>query len=612
MRVLFILLAVCINTIASAQEYAKILNHKTTYDIKSSSAVELSESYSIQINSKEGYYFAVYQDYYDEFKTIKSVNIVVKDQHGKKVKRFTKSDMTTYGYSASYEINDSKRVYIDPDYHNYPFVIDVEVESKYSGYTALPVWNPVPYFNIAVDRSELEVLVSNEIDIKVKNQNIEPQSEEATADGTRKVYVVTSLPHVDKKVRYKEFYASQPKVHISPLKFELDGVEGSNESWASFGDWFYQLNNNAYVLNTDTKSFIDKLPKENKEETIREIYKHMQNRVRYISIQLGIGGFKSATTEFTESNGYGDCKALTTYMKNMLDYAEIPSNYILVRAGDDVPDVMADFPGNQFNHVFLGVPMASDTLYLECTSQIVPAGYIGTFTDDRNVLWISQDQSQIIRTKKHSYDENVETNKATVTLEDSGDGSIELKTSKSGALFDDIMPYRYGKEDYIQRKNLGEFSYKDFSIKSFSFDQPDQDKPVFNKEYVLDINGIGKNVADRMILPSNLLKPAADYVDFDEYFHYAEILRGFTVEDVVHISSPQQYWPAGIPKNVDLTSEFGEFHLSYEASEEGLQVKRMFFFKKGKYTQERFEAFHEFMKQVEKAEKQKLILNSKT
>ena len=169
----------------------------------------------------------------------------------------------------------------------------------------------------------------------------------------------------------------------------------------------------------------------NVREFVGEVYSHMQAKTRYVSIQLGIGGFQSLPASLVDEKGYGDCKALTTYMKSMLDSKGINSNYILVRAGSDVPDVKKEFPSNQFNHVFLGIPTEQDTILIECTSQASPVDYIGTFTDDRNVLWVEKGGSKIIRTPTYSEDDNKIIKEATVFIDEEGNGVVNLKSKSS-------------------------------------------------------------------------------------------------------------------------------------------------------------------------------------
>jgi len=54
-------------------------------------------------------------------------------------------------------------------------------------------------------------------------------------------------------------------------------------------------------------------------EKAKLIYQYVQNKTRYISIQLGIGGWKPILASEVDRLGYGDCKALTNYTKALLD-----------------------------------------------------------------------------------------------------------------------------------------------------------------------------------------------------------------------------------------------------------------------------------------------------
>ena len=65
----------------------------------------------------------------------------------------------------------------------------------------------------------------------------------------------------------------------------------------------------------------------------------MQNNTRYISIQLGIGGWRPFEAAYVASKGYGDCKALSNYMYSLLKEAGILSYYTLVKAGAGEEDI---------------------------------------------------------------------------------------------------------------------------------------------------------------------------------------------------------------------------------------------------------------------------------
>jgi hypothetical protein len=597
----------------NAQEYVKLKDYHTIYTISSAKDVLIETEYSMTILSEKGNDFAIYRDHMNAFRNIRSVEIIIKDQNGKKVRRLSKIDGVQVGFNPNYEINDSKILVINPDYRSYPYTLEVKSVVKLNGFISLPVWNPQPYFHHSVENATLEIITKPEMQLKFREENIS-KDKNILNDGKnyRYKYAVNNLPSVDDNIRYKEFFERQPKVYVAPKKFELDNVKGSMESWLDFGDWFLGLNSEPYKLTAGTKLYIDTLKIEDKHELIKALYQFMQDKTRYISIQLGIGGFKSLPTEEVEANGYGDCKALTTYMKNLLHYAGISSNYILVRAGKDVPKVIPEFPSNQFNHVFLGVPLDKDTLFLECTSQLNPAGYTGTFTDDRNVLWISRKSSSIIRSRIYDEKSNRLIVNADIEIDEKGNASINLTNRNEGIFFEEIMLFKSAPEDYVKRHNIGKFSYGDFAISNFSYEQIKKNIPEFESKYSLKVNGLAQAVGDRLIMPVNLLNPVEKFIDFDEYFNYGEIPRALTVSESIAVKLEENYWFSKIPDAINIETQYGSYSITHKIDEEKLLITREIKFNKGLYTGDGFKEFKEFIKQVGKAENQKIVLNSKT
>ena len=125
----------------------------------------------------------------------------------------------------------------------------------------------------------------------------------------------------------------------------------------------------------------------------------MQDNTRYVNVTLGIGGMKPYPAEYVSNNKYGDCKALTNYMKALLQCAGIESYYSTIYAGGTAPGSdPLKCPGQQFNHVILAVPLENDTLWLENTSNTNPFAYPGTFTQNRQALLVDGSKSRLVRT----------------------------------------------------------------------------------------------------------------------------------------------------------------------------------------------------------------------
>ena len=611
MKGLWLCVALAFNITAFSQEHIRILEHSTTYTIYDNASAEIEQYQRMEVLSDEGYEEAVYVGYFDKFRKVSDITVDVIDKQGNKVKRLKRNDGIEFGLSPSNEITDVTKLIIDPKYKQYPFVLEINANVKLDGFISMPTWVPRSQFHTAVHKSQLVIVRPRQVKINLREEHIKGVTQ---TDGNKIVttFKVENLQAVDKKVRYKDFYEDQPKVLVSPENFRLDNIVGSSATWMDFGNWFLSLNSDAYKLSGNTKQFIDRLDKSNKANVVQLIYEYMQDKTRYVSIQLGIGGFKSLPVEDVDTKGYGDCKALSTYMKSMLQHAGISSNYILVRAGKDEPDVIADFPGHQFNHVYIGVPLTTDTLYLECTSQIAPINYTGTFTDDRNVLWIDNNKSSIIRSKIYDHRENVQNNFIKIAVDDEGNGLASFESINQGIFFDEVMIYKLAPEDFVKEYNQSKFDYSDYSLKKFTFNQPERDVPAFVSRFTVAINSLARSVGGKLVLPFVPATPFYKYIDNDEMQKFYSVKRGMTIADVIEVDLPDNYWVYNLPQPEKVITPYGSYTLEAEVDGDKLKLKRTMIFFKGEYKNERYDGFKTFFQAIEKVEKKKLVLSSKT
>lgn len=608
---MLIVFFVLITFFATAQESARIIESSVSYHIESDQSVAIEKFVKIRVFDEQGYSHGVFTEFSDKFRRIDQVSIEVFNAQGERVKKLKRNDGLEIGFNPSYEISDARVLVIDPGYKSYPFVIEMRSRVNLTGFISLPPWVPRSHFNVGVDHAVLTVSYPQSMVVNFRDEKIRGTREEQNGQVIR-TYTVNQLAAVPAKFRYRDFFDDQPKVYITPREFQLAGRGGSNASWQDFGNWYMTLNDIPYTLTNETQAFLNGLKKNDPREVIRKIYEYMQDKTRYVSIQLGIGGFKSLPTEEVEQFGYGDCKALSTYMKNMLDFVGIRSNYILARAGRDEPDVVADFPGNQFNHVFIGVPLSQDTLLLECTSQESPYNFIGTFTDDRNVLWIERNQSKIIRSKIYDHHANTAISHWSFTLDKQGNARVNVDTKNEGVFFDELMLYQSAPTEYVTEYNHSKFEYDDFAVKNFKVDRPERAAPRFNASYVLEIKGLAKPTGDKLIVPYMPTRKIGQYAVSDDLMKYCSVKRGMTVTDEITIHLPQGYWVYSPPAPEMIESRFGSYKMETTFEATKLVIHRTFTLYKGDYRNEEFSEVKAFLQKIEKTESKKLVLNSKT
>ncbi len=600
----------------NAKTTAIIEEWNTTVSVKSKTKVIVTEFKKILILNEDGYKLAVYYTYYDSFRKVKSLKYSINDATGKKIKKLGKSDALDIMFNPSYEIGDARIIVLDPKYRNFPFTAEIEVEIEYDGFLGLPPWMPRYAPDLEIKNATMSFESPADYQYRSMEVNGITQPDKTIAEGLSKaVWKVSNLPAVRKHHNHNSFSTDQPKVFISPINFSLSRKEGSFQSWEDFGNWYLELNEGRNQLSKETEQYLDDVMA-NEEDVglvVRELYRYMQSKVRYISIQLGVGGFQTIPADEVERGGYGDCKGLTNYMKAMLDYLKIPSNYILVGAGEDADDLIPDFPSNQFNHVFLGVPFKSDTLLLECTNQISPPAYIGTFTDDRNVLWVAKGRSKIIRTPVYSAKDNLKLNRHQITIDKQGDAEILLMTSQSGVFFDEAITYKSLPADRIERFNYKKFDYKDYTIQSFDFEQPNLNDPSLNLYYGMKVAGLAQIATDKMIIPMDLFPSIESEFYLDPLSKKGEIRRAFTLQDHVEIEVPENFWVDITPDGSKILTEFGSYQTEILHTEPNkIRIKRELVFEKGLYEGEKFLKFYDYVKKIRTAELEKIVLQSKT
>ncbi len=91
---------------------------------------------------------------------------------------------------------------------------------------------------------------------------------------------------------FSEMY---PQLKMGLEHFNIEGVDGSAKNWKEFGQWYAdKILVGTDVLPEETKVKIRNLVGDEKNtiEKAKIIYKYMQEKTRYVSIQVGIGGWK--------------------------------------------------------------------------------------------------------------------------------------------------------------------------------------------------------------------------------------------------------------------------------------------------------------------------------
>ena len=417
---------------------------ESSLEIVSLTEAVYKHKYALTILDEAGQRHAGIVEQYDKLQKINTLTGALYDAAGNQLKKVKGKEINDYSAISDISLFEDNRIKVhDFNYGNYPYTVEYEVETEFNNTYGFPDFTPQLYEHASVEKSSFTFIMPEGYGLRYKAFNYATAPVITSTLKGKKVmtWEVKNLPAITRPFASPPWHELTPTVMFAPTEFQLEGFKGDASSWASYGKFQLQLNQNRDVLPPNMLTKVQQLTTgiADPKEKVRKLYEFMQSQTRYISIQLGIGGLQPFEAGFVAQKGYGDCKALSNYMYSLLKAAGIPSYYTTIRAGEstDDLDLMEDFPSHQSNHIVLCVPLAKDTVWLECTSQSKPAGYMGGFTGNRKALAITEEGGKLIATPHYGVNENLQVRKIKSTVDEEGNLSATVYTSSKAMRQDD-------------------------------------------------------------------------------------------------------------------------------------------------------------------------------
>ncbi len=591
---------------------AVIRNSNITLFRESINNATYKVSQTVSILNKKGLEYNSLQIPYDKFSRVKKIKLVVYDKHGKKVKRLKNEDIHDLSYTKGSVFTDIRFKHIDAGYKAYPFTIEYSYEISYEGYLSLPSWQLFPDYNVSVQHAQFNVVSSGKYLLRYYNQHIE-HGPATSVDGNTVTYSweINSAKALKHESLSQPLSKISPAVFIAPTQFIMDGYHGDFRTWNSFGLWIYKLNENRDQLTDKEKTTINSLVKDIESDCskVDVLYKYMQSKTRYVSIQIGIGGWQPFRASYVEENSYGDCKALTNYMYAILKEAGIESHYTIVKAGKENIPMLKDFPYNQFNHAILCVPNGNDTIWLECTSNRNPTGYIGTFTDDRDVLLITENGGKLAHTRAYSIDENYQKTTAHVIMQTNGNANVIYHSERSGLYFDEINWLNDISEENRQDELYKLIHFPSYTLNSYALEETKHTVPSIHLSLDVAVTKYANNMNGRLIIPLHLANKH-DFALKKRTKRHSDIIikRSFQEIDSIQYMLPNDFMLGHIPEKTVIESIFGKYISEVIVYANCFVYVRKLELFKGEYSTSHFSAFSNFINLIEKSDKKKLVL----
>lgn len=540
--------------------------------------------------------------------------LAVYDKDGRKLEKIKKSEIVDIpAYDGMSLYSDFRVKIFKPDYGQYPFTVEYEYEIRRNNLVAYGCWQPLDEYNTSLEHSQLVFIHPSNIEVSKKELNLSRKSTVSTV-GTD---VVETWDFSHMKAREMEPFAvslsqRMPRVFLMPLQLVYDKYAGTSHNWKEFGKWISDLYVGRDELALKEKPDIDRLLSGVNDtlQKIKLLYEYMQKHTRYVSIQLGIGGWQPFSAQTVFETGYGDCKTLSNYMHALLRYVGIESYPALVSAGRYIEPIFHDFPNfNQFDHVILCVPLRKDTIWLECTNQSMPFGFLGDFTDDRDVLLISPDGGKFAHTKKYPADDYLRTCRAEFVIDPSGNASCMMHTNYLGLYYDEI--FQLLNINAVEQKK---WLYQNSSLPSMQLNKYD----IKNEKKIIPLAIVDESLNSQnycsftgnyMLLPLNLVNFQSPVKKMMKK-RLSDILinRSSADYDTLVYTIPSGYKVESIPQGQNINSIFGNYSFSVKVDGNKIIYTRKLMLKQGCFKASAYKDFYDYCLAISKNDNAKAML----
>ena len=598
------------NIPAALKENSDAVIRNSTQDFKVLSTKEAQEKVRSAItifNEESAYDYLVV--HYNQFKKVGKIKAKIFDQDGKEIRKIEKKEIVDQlAYDGFSIYSDARLKYIDLSYGVYPYTIEFEYEVKHEGLRGYPVWQPQSY-RTGVEQNSFSLSIPTDMDFRYQAQqlNVEPIIYEE--DG-RKAYrwILKEQPAMLKEPFCPEGYQVLPMLITVPNQFHVDGYNGNMETWASFGKFIYDLNKGKGQLSPVMQQHVKTLTARATTDTekVAILYQYLKENMRYVSVQLGIGGWQTFDAKYVEENKYGDCKALTYFMKAMLTAIDIPAYPALVTAGEQWLTIKEDFTTPYFNHVILKV-LLDEPMWLECTSNMSPAGYLGSFTEDRPVLLITEKGGILDRTPATTPTTQIGTIEIDITA--TGQAIINNQTTFTGTAHESFRRKATFSSKEEQEKWLhNNQALPSFTINDLTFTASDSSASA-DCNYIVEVPRYASKAGKRLFVPLNKVNALGMALPKeDTRKHPIAIASGIHERDQITFKIPEGYTIESLPKSATINNEYGRYVTTFQQEEGQVIYERALDIVAQEIPATAYQDLRVFLKNIAKADNAKMVL----
>ena len=371
-------------------------------------------------------------------------------------------------------------------------------------------------------------------------------------------------------------------------------------NWQQMGNWYTHLISGRMDASPDIKQKVQSLSSSapTQLEKMKSIALFIQQNIRYVAIELGIGGWQPHPAADIYNNKYGDCKDKTTLMVSMLREIGVDAYYVVINT--ERGSITAKTPAHQaFDHVIVAIklpegvsdpslvatithPKLGKLLFFDPTSELTPFGQIGGYLQDNYGLLVTPDGGELLALPKQPASLNSIARSATLTLDPTGrlQGQVtERRVGDRAASQRHALRTTTKDTDKIKLiESVLAGSLANFQITKASVMNAHETSEPFGFEYTFQADNYAKKAGNLLLVrPRVIGVKTRGILETKEPRQFPVEFEGPVLDtDQFEIAVPEGYEVDELPPPVDAEFSFATYHSKTEAKDKKIKYTRSY------------------------------------
>lgn len=188
---------------------------------------------------------------------------------------------------------------------------------------------------------------------------------------------------------------------------------GDAESWSDVASWYRQLMASLPRHEAAVEALAEELTagREAPREQLEALVTYVREKVRYVAVEVGVGGYRPSPPGETLARKWGDCKDKSLLLIDLLRARGIKAYPALVRLDDDRRIDTAFPSAAQFNHLIVAVaqdavavepadPISEGFFFIDPTQTRGGARYLHSGVQDQHALVVESAGGRLVPTPR--------------------------------------------------------------------------------------------------------------------------------------------------------------------------------------------------------------------